>query len=217
MKRKWIKNHKKINITEEEIVFLIDKFSKIDISISLDFDSVLWDWHKNINIFLIENNIKELNSLDITHWDYIIENHPNAKITWESWEHYIKSGPIQSSIEFVKILKRIFNGKIQIVTASHNNLIENKDKMIQEIYNIENIIHTSTKSIYTKNSILIDDAIHNINSHTKTNIKDYGILFDLNGNYGWNKENIENNNFKISRITNYEDIFKYLKKFRKLN
>ena len=71
----------------------------------------------------------------------------------------------------------------------------------------DNIEHE--KSYYTKNTILIDDAIHNIKSHIENNNKE-ALLIDYD--YGWNK-NFEHK--LVKRVTNPLNINKIIENILK--
>jgi len=205
----WLKEHRKLDISEDEILYLIEKFKDSETFLSLDFDSIFWDWMKNVNIFMAENNLSQIDSMEVTNWNYIIDNFPDASITWENWQHYVKSGPIDGAIEFAFILNKIFGDRIQVVTASHDSFTDEKDKLIKEVFGFKKIIHTFHKSEHTKNTILIDDAVHNIKCHAETHKDDVGLLFD--NRYGWNQEKIEDIYDNVYRLTSYEDIFRYFR------
>lgn len=180
--------------------------------ISLDFDSVLW----NLEIMARRKIEKHYGKIflphQISHFDFY-KDYPEAEKAFSSFEDYQTAEPIQGSVEFLKELITIYGeNNIQIVTSSPVNIIKEKEKLIKEIYNFENIIHSHKKSKHTKNTILIDDAIHNIKDHVVTN-EQPALLFDLNGTYGWNKEKVEKLYKNVHRVHNYEEVKEKLKKY----
>lgn len=179
--------------------------------ISLDFDETIWDLHE-ATLHFIKNNygVKELSQKDITYWEYLTDNFPRIKECWGNFHLYSKGKPINGSIEFINSLKQIVNkDDIQIVTASFPNIVEEKTELIKSLFGIDNIVHTSNKSEFTKNSILIDDGLHNIISHRDVN-DGVSIIFDLG--YGWNQDKIEDNE-KTFRANSYQNVLNIIRQF----
>lgn len=179
--------------------------------ISLDFDETLWDLHEASLSFIKEHyGVKSLSQKDITYWEYLTDNFPRIRECWGDFQLYSKGKPIEGSIEFMKNLKKIVHrDDIQIVTASFPDIIEGKTELIKSLFDIDNIIHTSNKSEFTKNSILIDDGLHNIVSHRDVN-DGISIIFDLG--YGWNQNKIEDNE-KIFRANSYDNVLDIIRQF----
>ena len=180
---------------------------KGDIKISLDFDDVLNKIHVCTNAYLKEHYGVEINPKDIPTWAYLVERYPKIINAWGDFNYYGLSTPIEGSINFVETLKKIFGAhNIQIVTNTYPSIIIEKTKMIHQIYGVEQIFHTSEKYKYTKGTILIDDALHNIEAHIKTDSP--GIIFDLG--YGWNQEKMEEQHENVYRAKSYNDVLKIL-------
>lgn len=162
---------------------------KFDLSegVSLDLDNLLY-YLEEVNLNFVKNEYGvTLASKDINCWNYYLKNFPRVKEVWTEWEKYSKGRFFNEAKGFIRDLKKIT--KVKIVTASFPEIIPFKDQFIMESledYDIE-IIHTTDKSIVTKNSILIDDAAHNIDEHVKANSCP-GLLFDYNNTYGWSKD-----------------------------
>jgi hypothetical protein len=192
----------------KEIRELKEKMERIDISVSLDFDEKLWDLHSATAPFIKKIYGVEVNKEDISYWEYMTDRFPRIKEAWGSWEVYKNGKPIEGSIDFVEILKYIFGeDRIQIVTATFPQIAKEKDELIKSIYKIDKIIHTSTKYEFTKNSILMDDGLHNIIGHVANNDCP-GIIFDRN--YGWNQEKIEESTANVYRAKSYSSVISIL-------
>lgn len=182
---------------------------KGDIKISLDFDDVLNRIHLCTNAYLKEHYGVEVDPKDIPTWSYLVDTYPKIVNAWGDFNYYGLSQPIEGSVNFVDTLKKLFGAhNIQIVTNTYPSIIIEKTNMIHKIYGVETIFHTSEKHKYTKGTILIDDAIHNIESHIKTNSP--GILFDLG--YGWNQDKIEDRHDNVYRANSYNDVLSILHK-----
>lgn len=179
--------------------------------ISLDFDETIWNLHNATEVFLKETyGIQSLRKEDISYWEYLTDNFPRIKECWGDFNHYSKGSPIEGSLEFLKELKKLVHvDDIQIVTATYPQIIEDKTSLIKEIFKLDNIIHTSNKAEFSKDSILIDDGLHNIISHRDSN-DGISIIFDLN--YGWNQDIIEDNK-KTFRAKSYKDVLDIIKLF----
>lgn len=174
--------------------------------ISIDFDDVLWDIQKGTSIFLKERYGYAPKKDEIPTWAFLVEEFPDVITAWSDWKYYGQGGIIDGSVEFINNLKEMVGkNSIQIVTASFPEIIDKKNELILDIFNIEkvNIIHTRDKHLFTTGTTLIDDAMHNILKHVDHN-NDLGILVDFG--YGWNQEPIELDNGNIFRAKSYKDI-----------
>ena len=173
--------------------------------ISIDFDNVLYNL-EGLNCKVTKDIYGvEITPKDIAYQDYYLDHYPEESKIWSSFEEYSKGSFFQGDKDFIEELKNKY--ELQIVTASAIEISEEKDKMIYERYGDIKIIHTKEKYIHTKDSILIDDAIHNIKDHIEKN-KDPGILVDRG--YGWNQ------NFEIvPRVSSFKEIIKEIDKLRR--
>lgn len=178
--------------------------------ICLDFDDVLYNLTK-INIEYIQNkyNIK-LDPLSIDRFSYYIDEGYESIIenVWNNKDYYITSDLYENAKDFYdELVKNYGIENIKIVTTSLPLIIENKDKMIRDRFNIDcEIIHTKEKHLYTQNSILVDDSPNNIIKHIENNNVP-GIILDLG--YGWNKSLKEDNNL-IYRANSYSETLKII-------
>lgn len=178
--------------------------------ISLDFDDVLWDIQKGVNVYLTEKYGFAPKKEEIPTWEYLLETFPDITNAWGDWFYYSQGAALEGSQEFISNLSDLVGkDSIQIVTASYPTIIEEKNKLIFDLFGIksENVIHTKDKYLVTKGTILVDDACHNILKHVNNN-NDLGILVDFN--YGWNQIPIEVENGNIFRAKSYEDILSLL-------
>ena len=173
--------------------------------ISLDFDGVGWELDKVMSTMVKEDYGVNYKTTDVTHWAYFYEKYPKSTRCWYDWELYKEAGFIDGFLDFLEELKSIYGAKsIQFVTSSPESIQTEKTKMMLNLLGID-VIHVTKdkKSVYTKGTILIDDASHNIIDHLE-NTRKHGILFDLNGEYGWNQDFYECE--RTTRATNYKEV-----------
>lgn len=182
--------------------------------ISLDWDDVLYNlssltidyMKKRYNIEVTTNEMNTFNFFESNNYSDIIED------LFNNPEEYSKSDLLKGANYFYYDLANLVHEEnIQIVTASMPNVIPFKEQYIWDIlgWNCK-IIHSNEKYKYTKGTILIDDAPKNILFHVDKN-KNPGIIFDLDSNYGWNK-NLKENNTTIFKATNYSQTLEIVKK-----
>lgn len=174
--------------------------------ISVDFDDVLYDLNYLNKKFIKENYGIDIKSKDVTSFSYYYENYPKIMELWSNFDLYSKSGPIPDAVDFFKELREICKkDDLQIVTSSFDSIKEQKDEMIKDMFDFDKVIHTKNKSQFTKNSLLIDDALHNIEDHVLTN-NNHAMIFDRD--YGWNRNRNLERLKKVQRVHSYEDILK---------
>lgn len=181
--------------------------------ISLDWDDVLYNltsltidyMKKRYNIEITTNEMNTFNFFESNYSDIIEDLFNNP-------EEYSKSDLLKGANYFYYDLANLVHeDNIQIVTASMPNVIPFKEKYIWDILGWKcKIIHSNEKYKHTKGTILIDDAPKNILFHVDKN-KNSGIIFDLDSNYGWNK-NLKENNTTIFKATNYNETLEIVKK-----
>lgn len=187
--------------------------------ISFDVDSVLFDTEA-----IIIKEIKEIYGVtitqkDVTHWDFYAENFPKILDKFASNNFYETVKKIE---QMDNVLESIIEGyginSLQLVTSTHSNVKNSKEEALNRLFShikgfeIIPIIHVGLKETghvggeevhhkyeYSKNTILIDDAIHNIHDHVEINKGDKGLLVDFG--YGWN-QNYENDNVFRVRTPN---------------
>lgn len=172
--------------------------------ISLDFDEVIYNLRELTHNFVYKHYsvLPETNNIG---FGYYTDNFPLIYNCWGTEEEYSKGNLIQGAKEFVNELISIYSiDSIQIVTNSFDGVIDYKNNLIKELFGDIKVIHTKNKSLVTTGTILIDDALHNIEEHITNNINDYGIIFDLN--YNWNQEKLEDKYNNIYRATSYDEV-----------
>lgn len=173
--------------------------------VSLDADNLLYHLegvHQNF-VKRIYGDI--ITSKEVIDWDFYLKHYPRIIEVWTKWEEYSKGEMFEEAAYLVAELKQITN--VQIVTATGSDeLVKLKDKMLTEAFGEIEIIHAKDKSIYTKNTILIDHAPQNIQCHVESN-RNPGLLFDYKGEFGWTK-NFNEKEFKhAERVTTHEQAF----------
>lgn len=151
--------------------------------ISLDFDDVIYDLMElNINYIDTMHGIPDIDK-QIEHYYWLYQTFPDiGDNLWNNPDNYIKGRLVSGAKEFYdKLVELIGEDNIQIVTSSMPDVVEKKNIMIKEFGFNCDIIHSifgvHPKHHYTKNTILIDDAIGNIIDHVGHN-QCYGILFN---------------------------------------
>jgi len=157
--------------------------------ISLDFDGVVYDLDVIHKRFIKEMFNIDYSTKDATYWEYLYVEYPSIVKCWTDWNVYKTAPFIDGAIDFVEELKKRYGSDaIQFVTSSPESIQTEKTIMMENIFGLD-VIHVTKdkKSLYTKGTIIMDDAKHNIIDHLENTSND-AILFDLNGEYGWNKD-----------------------------
>jgi hypothetical protein len=181
--------------------------------ISLDFDSVLYGLDTIAIEFIKKEYGVRLTPMDINNWDFF-KKYPKVYTVFSNWELYKEAKLIDGAQEFFQtVVKNYGKENIQIVTSSPETIITDKNIMIENLFSFDNVIHSYNKSKHTKGTILVDDALHNIECHVNTN-NNHGLLFDLG--YGWNQLKLENHPL-VKRVKSYEETLIELDKIIKEN
>lgn len=188
--------------------------------ISFDVDSVLIDTES-----IILKKIKDIYNVDltlknVTYWDFYKDKYPLVLDVFQDINFYNNVNKIKDmDIILEKTIKMYGSHNIQLITSSSEVSAISKENCLNKHFgkikdfNKINIIHVGLyddnndshhKHTYSKDTILIDDGIHNISSHVDLN-KNHGLLIDYG--YGWN-QNYEHN--LVQRITSQYDIIKTL-------
>ncbi len=159
----------------------------------LDFDSTLVTLAEEWIKWLKEEKFIKISTKDILHWNWISDTYgEHVNQFWKTEGIYKnKIKPISGSVEFVNILKKIYGFEnVIIISNSARNMVDEKIEFAKKHFNIipNNFLHVEEKWKYTSDGILIDDAPHNVISHTKNNSKP-AILFNYRNRYGWAKLN----------------------------
>lgn len=169
----------------------------------IDFDNVVYDLEKKNCQVVKDIYGVDLTPLDIHNWDFYRTHYPEVVNVWHNWDQYKDTSFFPGDVEFIEQLQAKYD--IAIVTASADEIIEPKDRMIYHRYGDIQIIHAKIKHLHTSEGILIDDAVHNILGHVQNN-KMPGIIVDRG--YGWNQD-FEHE--LVTRATNFDAILKILK------
>ena len=178
---------------------------------TFDFDGVGWNLDKIMSQLVYIDYGIEYKTQDATYWAYFYEKYPKSTRCWTEWDLYKQAGFIEGFLEFFEEVKAIYGpDAIQFVTSSPESIQEEKTKMMTDILGVD-VIHVTkeNKSKYTKGTILIDDAAHNIEDHLE-NTSNKAILFDLHGTYGWSKH-FNVCNIRSFRTHNYKELLTCLK------
>lgn len=184
--------------------------------ISFDVDSVLIDTESNILQKIKEIYNKNITLKDVTYWDYYKNEYPLVLEIFKDINFYNDVNMIKYMDKILEqIIKTYGSNNIQLITSSSEiSAISKENCLIKHFGKIKgfdkiNIIHVGLyddnnnshhKHTYSKDTILIDDGLHNISSHVDIN-KNNGLLIDYG--YGWN-QNYEHN--LVKRITSQYDI-----------
>jgi len=177
--------------------------------ISLDWDNVIYNLEQ-VNLDFVKEvyGVSE-ESVNIKTWSCYVDKYPEITSVWGDFSKYSRGELIPGAINFVKELKN--RGYIvQIITHSYESIIAEKELWMKINFPDIKIIHAKDKFLYSQNSILIDDAQHNVEQHLEYNkIKGESILFDYNGNYGWAK------GYKGHKAQSYEKALSIIEKINK--
>lgn len=143
--------------------------------ISLDWDDFLYDLME-LNIEYVKEKFGEdvLNNINSYYW--LWENYPTImEDLWNNPKNYIKGNLFKGSLEFYQKLKNeLGTDKIQIVTSSCRDVIEEKNLFIRSLGFDCEIVHSVfggefPKHFYTYGTVLIDDHVDNIVNHCTHN------------------------------------------------
>jgi hypothetical protein len=196
--------------------------------LSFDVDSVLLDTEEIIFEYIYENYQIKITSKDLTHWTYYIENFPSVLQYFGNPEIYEKVGPIVEMISVMEEVIKMYGAEqIQLITSSHKDIKQSKEDAINKFFghltdwekidvihvglgNFNNNDDSHHKHTFSENTILIDDAIHNIKDHLNYNHNNKGILVDFG--YGWN-QGFENK--RATRATSPKMILETIKRLSK--
>lgn len=201
-------------MTLEEKVYNNYKKNK---KISIDVDEVLLETFsnalKNINnnenlIKILKNfNLYPLKKEDIKHFYFLIDlfgkDIGNSFFDKEVLYHEVNL--IENSKDLINIcIEKDLN--FQIVTSTHQNLFNIKNRLLKENFNIdiEKIIHAHNKTNYVIDGIFLDDGLHNLTPILEHN-NSVAIVFDK----PWNT-NI--NHVNLNRIYNLKELVEILRK-----
>ena len=188
--------------------------------ISFDVDSVLLDTELVIFDYVWEEYDTRINAKDVTHWSYYIENFPSVSAYFGNPEIYKKVKPVKGMVDVVtRIVKKYGAKSIQLITSSHENVREAKDEALERFYgHIEgwkqiDTIHVGLshlegdtshhKHIYSENTLMVDDAIHNMKDHLDYNHYNKGILVDFG--YGWNQNYEDKRSYRVNSPSMLEE------------
>lgn len=169
--------------------------------LSFDVDSVLLDTEEVIFDYIEKNYGKRITGMDVSYWGYYIEHFPSVLQYFGNPEIYEKVNPIYEMIDVMKEVIKVYGAdRIQLITSSHKDIKQAKEDAINKWFGYLddwdkiNIIHVGLsvdsegshhKHEFSEDTILIDDAIHNIEDHIEYNHYNKGILVDFG--YGWNQ------------------------------
>lgn len=186
--------------------------------ISLDFDDVIYD--------LMELNIKYIDTMhgipdidkQIEHYYWLYQTYPDiGNNLWNNPDNYIRGRLVSGAKEFYdELVEIIGEDNIQIVTSSMPDVVEKKNIMIKDFgFNcdvIHSIFGVHPKHHYTKNTLLIDDAIGNITDHIMHN-QCHGVLFNHRGLDYIRKAK---DGISYAYVETYNDLLKMIKQRFKL-
>jgi len=216
--------------------FLEEKLINIDKNnnkpfLMIDFDDTLVETQLRVIDFVNNNpeyrNILENNNLyplkyhDIHSFDFfakIFDEKARKEIySFPELYHHKILKPKPYAIEFINLIKEIFGkNSFLIVTSSFEDTKKYKDNYIEKVFNIPNdcIIHSSNKKEYYKNSIAIDDGLHNFSFLNSNNIEDKkDKTIPIQFVTPWNIS--DDNNFY--RIKSLEELYLIFVEFYELN
>ena len=155
----------------------------MDKIISLDFDDCMYDLMElNINYVEYAHGLPNIDS-QIESYYWLYQNFPDiGNVLWNNVDHYTQGKLVPGAKEFYdKLVSLVGEDKIQIVTSSMPDVIEEKNQMIKSFgFNcdvVHSIFNVYPKYHFTKNTILIEDHMGNVRDHILYN-QCYGIVFN---------------------------------------
>jgi 5'(3')-deoxyribonucleotidase len=152
------------------------------LKLSIDVDDTLYNLTAG-NLAVVKELYGDIVTPDMVNsWDYYHVNYPLVLNLWSDWNQYSKLPFFEGDVDFINQLRTEFD--IQLVTVSFPEIEVQKDAFLKDRYGDIKIIHTREKSLVTVGSVLIDDAVHNIDCHVRTNSMP-AIIMDRS--YGWNQ------------------------------
>lgn len=190
--------------------------------ITFDVDSVLLKTEERVLEEIYKIYGVNLNLKDVSYWNFYKDKYPLVLNFYNDKDFYKYIDKIENmDLVLDKLIKKYGYNNIQLVTSSNEILKNQKEEALNrhfnnvQNFNKLNIIHVGfydedeinlghEKHFYTKDSILIDDAIHNIQGHIENN-NNIGLLVDYG--YGWNQ------NFQhplVKRVHKPLDILKFI-------
>ena len=172
-------------------------------TICFDVDDVLLNTQDRIIQKVKELYGDELKISEIDSWDFYERKYPKIIDFFASAELYDENNKAISGMDFI-LQASLERYDIKLVTSTHPNAREAKEKLLRKyfshvpgflnvpIHHVELKKQSDKAKKHSKrelceNSILIDDAIHNI-EEALLNSNTYCILVDFG--YGWNKKDI---------------------------
>ena len=182
----------------------------------VDLDSTLVDLMSEWIKWLNDEKFIKIKTQNILHWEYLSEKYgEHVNDFWKQKGIYNNIKPINGSIEFMYILKKMY-GKENVVVISKcvKSNQEEKVKYSEKIFGVlpNNFINASDKWQFTSDGILIDDAPHNVIDHVKRNNKP-AILFNYRNRYGW--ANIKEKVPFVSKCKDYAECLEVIDKSKK--
>lgn len=180
--------------------------------IHLDFDEVLSDTYRGVAHKIFEKEGSSFTLTQMDYWDYISDDNVYAKhgapIFMEKGEFLRYAQPIKGADRFVNRLQKTYAEESVYVLTAGDPLNGEKDYIINEWVNIPlgQAIYDSQKYRHaTKKSVLVDDKPGNLVEYV--NQGGYGILLNLNGEYGWsNPETINWSNERTVKQAELADM-----------
>jgi len=177
-------------------------------TIYLDFDEVLYNTSSVALQQISKHHGKEFTKEDVNHWNFY-HAYPEAFEVFTNINLYQQVEYFNGVRGFVERLLQL-SDELNIITHTQNTEIEAyKEVIIEDEFGdlISGVIHTRHKHKYAdKDSILIDDALHNVRDfvHNGGN----AILVDF-GVCGWNQERP---GYNIARCKSYTEIIDQVKR-----
>jgi uncharacterized HAD superfamily protein len=215
IKKRNIKILPKILLINKNKIYMAKIGIDIDETLSFTNKAIIKYFQKNINPNIKENPFYKKEAQTNEEIKKYLETF--HKIILEEKIDFID--PIEDSKEIIEKLDK--NNKIYLITARHIKLSEPTKKWVEKHYRnifFEDIKHLEYKglsgAVKDKDEIckeigidvLIDDNLNNAIKCSKRGIP--VILFDLNGEYDWNK--IDQLPKNIIRAHNWKDVYNIL-------
>jgi FMN phosphatase YigB (HAD superfamily) len=177
--------------------------------IFIDYDSTLVDFQDVMTRQINQRENTTYTSYDMSR-GYYIEVKKRNKDLFTDLNIYEEVKPLEGAIKFLDDIKELEYEIVLITANSSDKQKAFKEKHIEQYFenSFDDIIHTSDKFKYTKDSILIDDSYANILEHIQHN-NAIGVLFNYEKNY-INTKQLDLNISNLYHMDSFDEVYRFI-------
>jgi FMN phosphatase YigB (HAD superfamily) len=177
--------------------------------IFIDYDSTLVDFQDVMTRQINQRENTTYTSYDMSR-GYYTEVKKRNKDLFTDLNIYEEVKPLDGAIKFLDDIKELEYEIVLITANSSNKQKAFKEKHIEKYFqsSFDDIIHTSDKFKYTKDSILIDDSYENIINHINYN-NSIGVLFNYEKNY-INTKQLDLNIANLYHMDSFDEVYSFI-------